>query len=51
MTSHLKEAYHSLTRKLIDYIERACTIRGPGIVSQIEVIVLGQQLTDSMKDG
>ena len=51
MASHFKEAYHCLTRKLIDYIERACTIGRSGIVSQIEVIVLGQQLTDSMKDG
>ena len=51
MATHLEELQDGLTRKLIDHVERTWSIRGTGIVAQIEIIVLGEQLTDAVKNG
>ena len=51
LTAHAEEFQNGLTRKLVYDVERAGAIRGTGIVAQIHVVVLGQQLADAMKDG
>jgi hypothetical protein len=51
MAAHLEQTEYGLAGKLIDHVERTWSIRGTGIVAQIEVIVSRKQLADAMKDG
>ena len=51
LTSHLEKTFNGLTSKLIDYIERTSAIGSTGIVAQVEIVVLGQQLTNTMQNG
>ena len=51
VTPHLKEPDDGLTGKLIDDVERTRSIRCTGIIAQIQVIVLGKQLADAVKNG
>ena len=51
MATHLEEAQHSLARELIDHVEGTWSIGCTGVVAQVEVVVLGKQLADAMKDG
>ena len=51
MATHLEELDDCLACELIDHIETAWAVGGTGIVAQIEVIVLGKQLTDTVQDG
>ena len=51
MTTHLEQAHHSLARKLVDDIKRAGTIGSTSIITQIKVVILGQQLANTMQNG
>ena len=51
MATHLEEALHGLARKLIDHVERTRSVRGSGIVTQIEIVVLGKLLANAVKNG
>ena len=42
---------YSLTGELVNDIERARSVRGTGIVAEIQIIVFRQKATDSMKNG
>jgi hypothetical protein len=48
MAAHLEQTDYCLTSKLIDHIERTASIGGTGIIAQVEIIVLGQQLADAV---
>ena len=50
MASHLKQALHGLAGELINHIEGTRSVRGTGIITQIQIIVFGQQLTDAIQD-
>ena len=51
MASHAEQFLHCLTSELIYDVERPWTIRSTGVVAEIEIVVLRQQLTHLMKDG
>ena len=51
VTPHLEQLDDSLSRELIDHLKRARSVGSTGIVAQIHVIVLGQQLTDAVQNG
>ena len=50
-TPLVEEVQHRLFGKLIDNLKRPCTVRGPGIVAQIEVVVLRQPLAHLFENG
>jgi hypothetical protein len=51
MASHFEQTEHGLTSELVDNIERTGAVRRTSIIAQVHVVVLGEALTDSMKDG
>ena len=51
MASHLKETLHSLAGELINHIEGTRAVRSTGIISKIQIVVVGQQLTDAIQNG
>ena len=51
MAAHLEETEHGLTRELIDDIKRTGAIGCTSIITQVQIVVLGQALTDGMQDG
>ena len=50
MTAHLKKPQHSLARKLIHHVEASWTVWRTGIVTQIEIIILGKLLADAVQN-
>ena len=51
MTTHLKELTHRLDGKLINHVKGPDTIRCPGIIAQVQVVILRHQLTYLPQDG
>ena len=51
MATHLKKTLHGLPSELVDHLERTGTIGRTSIIAQVEVVVLGQQLADTMQNG
>ena len=50
MATHFEELYDGLARELIDHIEGTWSIRGAGIVAQIEIIVFWEYLADAVQN-
>ena len=50
-TAHRKEFLNGLQSKLIDYIERTCSIGSTCIITQVDVVVLRHSLTNTIQDG
>lgn len=51
MATHLKQFDNGLACELIDHVEGPRTIGCTCIVAQIDIVVLGQQLADALKNG
>ena len=51
VTPHLKEAQHSLTGELVNDFERTGTVGCTGIIAEVQVVVLGQQLAYAVQNG
>ena len=51
VATQLKQTYNSLTRELIDDIERARTVRRTSIVAEIHIVVLRQKVSDTVENG
>ena len=51
LASHLKQSLYGLTCELIDHLERTGTIGRTGVVAQIEIVIVGQQLAYAVEDG
>ena len=51
MTTHLEEFDDGLACKLIDHVKRTWSVGGTGIIAQIDVVVLGKQLPDTVQNG
>lgn len=50
MAAHLKELQYSLARELINHLEGARAVGSTRVVAQIEIVILGQQLSDAVQD-
>ena len=50
-TSAVEEVTDSLEGELIDNLEGTWTVRGTSIIAQVEVVVLGHELANLLKDG
>ena len=51
MAPHFAKLDYGVPGKFVHPIERTRSIRRAGVVTQIHIIVFGQQLTDAMKNG
>lgn len=51
MATARKQGLDGLAGKLIDHIERACAVRGTGIVAEIHIVIFGKSLTNFFEYG
>ena len=51
MATHLEQFHNGLPCEFIDHLEGTGAIGCTGIIAQIQIVVLGQQLADAMQNG
>ena len=51
LATHIEEFLHGLARKLVHYLVRARSVRRAGVVAEVEIIILWQQLANAVQNG